>query len=161
MKVVGIDLAGKQENDTGFCLLDGSDVVTRVLKSDVEIVEVVRGTEPDVVAVDAPFSFPDEGMYRDCDKELKDMGYEVLSPNYPGMKVLVQRAKALIGKLKGLGEFDIIEVFPRAAEKNLPVKRTNSMTEDEYDAFLCALTGRKYMKDEYMDLDGIVIPEEE
>ncbi len=161
MKVVGLDLAGKQENDTGFCLLEGSDVRTMVLKSDIEILEVVKGTDPNVVAVHAPLYFPEDGMYRDCDEELKDMGYEVLSPNFPGMKVLVRRAKSLVAKLERIDDFEIIEAFPRAAMDRLPIKKTDNMTEDEFDALLCALTGKKYLQDEYEDLDGIVLPEEE
>lgn len=160
MKVVGLDLAGKQENETGFCLLDVPDVRTEILKKDVEIVEVVKGADPDLIAVDAPLSSPEDGMYRDCDEELKDRGYDVLSPNFPGMKVLVRRAKSLMRKLEEADDYEIIEVFPRASEKNLPLKKTKNTTEDEFDALLCALTGKKYLEGEYENLGGIIVPEE-
>ncbi len=161
MKVVGLDLAGKQENDTGFCLIQGSNVRTETVKSDIEILELIKGIDPDLVAIDAPLSFPEEGMYRDCDEELKDRGYDVLSPNFPGMRVLVNRARSLVKKLEEMDGLGIIEVFPRATEKILPVKKTGNMTEDEFDGFLCALTGKKYLRDEHEDLDGIIIPEGE
>ena len=160
MRVVGLDLAGKKENETGFCLLHGSEVTTETVREDIEIIELIKGSEPDVVAVDAPFDFPEDGMYRECDEKLKERGYDVLSPNFPGMKVLVERAKSLIEKLEEVDDFEIIEVFPRATEEILPVKKTKNMTEDEYDAFLCALTGKKYLQDEQENLDGIIIPEE-
>ncbi len=158
MKVVGLDLAGKEENETGFCLLEPPEVRTEILKTDIEILEVVKGADPDLIAVDAPLSFPEEGMYRDCDEKLKDRGYDVLSPNYPGMEVLVRRAKGLVNKLKNIDDFEIVEVFPRASEKNLQVKKTKNLTEDEFDALLCAITGKKYLRDEYEDLDGIIVP---
>ncbi|MFP4116588.1 MAG: DUF429 domain-containing protein [Candidatus Aenigmatarchaeota archaeon] len=161
MKVVGLDLAGKEENDTGFCLLDGCSVRTEVLKTDVEILEVVKGVNPDLIALDAPLGFPEDGMYRDCDEELKEKGYDVLSPNFPGMKVLVRRAKSLVEKLKTVDGFEIIEVFPRASEDNLQVRRTENLTEDEFDALVCALTGKKYLRDEHEDLKGIIVPVEQ
>ncbi|MFP4115807.1 MAG: DUF429 domain-containing protein [Candidatus Aenigmatarchaeota archaeon] len=160
MKVLGLDLAGKDENDTGFCLLDGSKVETHVVKADVEILELVKGADPDVIAIDAPLSFPEDGMYRGCDQRLRDRGYDVLSPNFPGMRVLVNRALSLVKKLKREDDFEVIEAFPRATEKILPVKKGKNMTEDEHDAFLCALTGKKYLQGEHENLDGIIIPED-
>ncbi len=160
MKVVGLDLAGKQENDTGLCFIEGSSVKILTVRTDVEIMEIVKTTDPDIIAVDAPLGFPEEGMYRDCDQKLKDMGYDVLSPNFPGMRVLVNRARSLVGKLSKMDGYDIIEVFSQASEDILPARRTCGMSEDEFDAFVCALTAKKYLEGEYKDMDGIVLPED-
>lgn len=158
MKFIGLDLAGKEENDTGFCVLEDSRVETRLLHTDSEILEKVKNEDPDVIGIDAPFDFPQENKtYRTSDFQLKERGFEPLSPNFPGMRVLVLRAKEI---LKELQDYDVIEVFPRATEKILSVKPSKNANEDEFDALLCALTARNYWKDEYENLDGIIIPKE-
>lgn len=159
MKVVGLDLAGKEENDTGFCTLEDSNAETETLHSDKQILREVKEVGPDLIAVDAPFNFPEEGMYRESDLELKKRGYKPLSPNFPGMKILVKRAKGLLAKLENLKlEIEIIEVFPQASKKILQVKPADGANEDEFDSLLCAITGRKYLEGEYEDLKGVVIP---
>jgi predicted nuclease with RNAse H fold len=160
MKVVGLDLAGKPENDTGFCLLDGSSVDTDILHSDQEIIDRIREIKPDLIAIDAPFDFPEDGMYRDCDLELRKRGYDPLSPQFPGMQVLVKRVKGLLGKLEESGSYEIIEVFSDASKDILPIKPAEGVNEDEFDALACAITGEMYLKDKYGDLDGIIVPEE-
>lgn len=160
IKIVGIDLAGKEENGTGFCVLTDYRASTRLLKSDHEILEGVKEAGPDLVAIDAPFEFPKSGMYREGEVVLKDMGFSPLSPNFPGMKVLVQRAKGLISKLKELeGDFEVIEVFTSASREIMGMEPAEGTDEDEFDSLICALTGRKYLNGEYKDLDGIIIPE--
>ncbi len=158
MKAVGLDLAGKQENDTGFCLIDNSNVKTLTLGSDIEILELIKGADPDVIAVDAPLSFPKEGMYRECDDKLRKRGYDILSPNYPGMRVLVNRARSLVSKLERTDGFEIIETSSDVSEDILPVKRTGDMTDDEFEAFVCALTAVKYLQDDYENLGGMIVP---
>lgn len=160
IKIVGLDLAGKEENDTGLCLLTDYKAETKVLKSDREILKAVEEAEPDLIAIDAPFGFPESGMYREGEIVLKDMGFSPLSPNFPGMKVLVRRAKGLIGKLRELDmKFEVIEVFTAASREILGLEPAEEVNEDEFDSLICALTGRKYLNNEYKDLNGIIIPE--
>jgi len=154
MKFVGLDLAGKPENDTGFCLLRDSSVGTKILHTDGEILDEIERIGPEVIAIDAPFDFPKENeMYRKSDLELKEMGFDPLSPNFPGMKVLVTSVKEI---LKELRDYEVIETFSRAARKALSA----NANEDEFDALLCALTARKYWKGKYRDLGGIILPED-
>ena len=47
MKVVGIDLAGKTENPTGFCLFTNEGSQTKLLFTDTEILKEVEETKPD------------------------------------------------------------------------------------------------------------------
>ncbi|MFP4045632.1 MAG: DUF429 domain-containing protein [Candidatus Aenigmatarchaeota archaeon] len=158
MKVVGIDLAGKPENDTGFCVLEDHKVRAKTLKSDEEVIESLEEEEPDLVAIDAPFNFPDSGQYRESDMLLKKMGFDPLSPTFPGMKILVHRAKKLIKELERIDSLEIIEVYSRASEKIIPIQPSEDANEDKFDALLCALTGKRYLEGDYEDLSGIIIP---
>lgn len=156
MKTVGIDLAGKNENPTGYCLLEDGKVNTNKLYTNEQIIERVRKDDPQVVAIDAPFDFPDQGMFRKSDMLLKEAGFNPLSPKFEGMKVLVNRAKTIISELKK--DYRLIEVFPSAADKILSIKKTDEMNDDEYDALLCAFTAKKFIKGEFEDFDGIILP---
>jgi len=160
MKVVGIDLAGKEENPTGFCVLGEGGAETEILRSDEEIVDRIEEVGPNLIAVDAPLDFPEKGMYRKSDLELKRKGFDALSPNFPGMKMLVKRARDLLNKVDGLDlDPEIIEVFPEATEETLGLKPSEDADEDEFDALLCAITGEKYLKGECKNLYGVVVPE--
>jgi len=116
-------------------------------------VEVI---EPDIIAIDAPFSFPEEGYYRDSDKKLQELGFKPLSPRFPGMQPLVERAMKLVSELRE--NYRVIEVFPRATEGILGLgeKKTH-----EYDALLCALTGKYYFQGKFRAVgkEEIIVPE--
>ncbi len=166
MRAVGIDLAGLETNETGFCVLDfdegGKDrVQVKRLLYDREIldeVERLSGEQKvDVVAIDAPFGWPEEGYLRRSDLMLKNRGFVPLSPLFPGMKPLTRRGKMLSEILKKR-DFHVIEVFSKASEKILGLDKTRAANRDEYDALVCALTGKAFLQGKYEDLDGIVIP---
>ncbi len=161
MKVAGIDLAGKPENQTGFCLLteDGSE--TKILHTDLDILKEIKKTKPDLIAVDAPFWVPKTGNqvvpWRNAEELLMKRGFRPLSIAFPTMQLLANRAKHLVSVLRERG-YKVIEVFPRATEIILNVSKEYRKNEDEYDALLCALTGKYYLEGKFEDLDGIIIP---
>ena len=164
MRSVGIDLAGLETNETGFCVLDfnGEDkVIVKRLLTDREILQEIENVNAekkiDVIAIDAPFDFPKNGLYRSGEIKLLNRGFKPLSPMFPGMKPLTRRGKLLSTILRKEG-YLVIEVFSRASEKILGLKKSKRANEDEYDALICALTGKAYLKGEYEDLDGIIIP---
>jgi len=156
MKVIGIDLAGKDKNPTGFCVMIDGKTEVRLLRTDEEILKAVDGVEPDVVAVDAPFSFPEHGYYRDSDQKLQEEGFKPLSPRFPGMQPLVERAMKLVPELRK--SYRVIEAFPRATEKILGLEEKKT---HEYDALLCALTGKYYFQGKFraMGKEEIIVPE--
>jgi len=158
-KVVGIDLAGKPENPTGFCLLEENKTSVRVLFSDEEILKEAEAAKPDIIAIDAPFSFPAEGYFRDSEKKLQELGFKCLSPKFPGMQPLVRRAVALVSQLGGKG-YSVIEVFPHATEKILGIGMAEKANEHEYDAMLCALTGKYFLEGKCVEIgkEKIIIP---
>ncbi|UCG95346.1 MAG: DUF429 domain-containing protein [archaeon] len=165
MRVVGIDLAGLETNETGFCLLDSEEgkdsIAVKRLLSDREILDEIdslnQEKKVEVVAIDAPFDWPEQGYLRKSDLLLKNRGFSPLSPIFPGMKPLTRRGKMLSGILKKRG-FSVIEVFSKASEKILGLDKKKAANKDEYDALICALTGKAYLQGKYEDLDGIVIP---
>ncbi|MEM7820274.1 MAG: DUF429 domain-containing protein, partial [Candidatus Aenigmatarchaeota archaeon] len=69
MRIVGIDLAGKPENDTGFCLLSDNGAETKLLHTDTEILAAVEAAKPDIIAIDAPFWLP-KGNWRPAEEML-------------------------------------------------------------------------------------------
>jgi predicted nuclease with RNAse H fold len=157
MKIVGLDLAGKDTNPTGFCCIDHGKVSTKTLLSDRQILNEIDDIKPDLIAVDAPFDFPKQGYFRESDILLKKRGFKPLSPMFPGMRVLVERAKMLVKILRDRG-YKVVEVFPRATEEILGFKKDEKANEHEYDALLCAVAGKNYLNQNFEDLDGIIIP---
>jgi hypothetical protein len=157
MRVVGIDLAGKSENPTGFCSLTESGTETKLLHTDIEIINEVDMIKPDCIAVDAPFWLPRIGAWRPCDENLLRRGFRPISPLLPTMRMLTLRASRLVKTLRERG-YRVIEVFSSASEKILGLSKEPRKNKDEYDALLCALTAKAYLEGNYEDLDGIIIP---
>lgn len=157
MKVVGIDLAGKSENPTGFCLLTESGSQTKLIFSDMEILREIEEVKPECIAIDAPFWLPRVGAWRLSDEKLLRRGFQPLSPLLPTMRLLTLRASHLVKVLRERG-YKVIEVFSNASEKVLGLSKEPRKNKDEYDALLCALTAKAYLEGKYEDLDGIIIP---
>lgn len=162
MKVVGLDLAGKPENPTGFCFLTEEGADTKLLRSDEEILREIDSARPDIVAIDAPLWVPKHQFgrmtpWRNCDQLLLKRGFRPLSPMMPTMQQLANRAMSLVRQLNNRG-YKTVETFPRAVEKILGLSKEPRRNQDEYDALLCALAGKAFLEKEHEDLDGIVIP---
>ena len=163
MKIIGIDLAGKDKNPTGYCVLiieKENDKIEKnvLLYKDEEIITEVKKENPKIICIDAPLSFPRSGYFREADIELKRRGFKPLSPLFPGMKPLVERGIRLKKIFEEVG-YKVIEVFPRATEKILNLEKEKRVNKDLYDAFLCALTGKYYIKNQYEILGNeIIIP---
>jgi len=156
MRAVGIDLAGKSENDTGFCLLSDAGTETKLLHTDTEILAAIEAAKPDVVAIDAPFWMP-KGNWRPSEELLMRRGFRPLSPSFPSMRMLSMRAMNIVRVLRGRGHV-VIEVFPRATEEILGISKEPRKNQDEYDALLAALTGKAFKEGKYLDFAGVIIP---
>lgn len=157
MKVVGIDLAGKTENPTGFCILTEDGAETKLLYSDLEILREVESTDPKCIAIDAPFWLPKTGAWRSSEEKLLRRGFQPLSPNLPTMRLLTLRAAHLV-KVLLERKYKVIEVFSQASEKVLGLSKEPRKNKDEYDALICALTAKAYLEGRYEDVDGIILP---
>ena len=162
MKVAGLDLAGKPENPTGFCIMSDEGSETKLLYSDEEIIKNIDESKPACIAIDAPFWLPRAAMgrippWRKCDQLLLKRGFRPLSVAMPTMQQLAMRANSLIRQLRSKG-YVVIETFPRAAEAVLGLSKEPRKNQDEYDALLCALAAKSFVEKKFEDLDGIIIP---
>jgi len=132
MAVVGIDLAGSEKRDTGFCVLDQSlKCSTRILHSDEEIVGLTLAAQPGVVSVDAPLFLPKgrESLekkgpphFRECDRELLRMHIRFFPISLGPMRMLTARGMRLRYALEAKG-LEVIESFPGAIQDILGIPR--------------------------------------
>ncbi|MFH8109711.1 MAG: DUF429 domain-containing protein [Candidatus Aenigmatarchaeota archaeon] len=180
MKVVGIDLAGSEKRETGFCILDESlKAETSILFTDKEIIEEVEKVKPKVISIDAPLALPkgrpslskkykNYPHLRECDKELLKMGIKFFPITLGPMRKLTERGIRLKKILEKKG-FEVIETFPGAAQDLLKIPRRKekeklrkgliklgikgikkNVSEHELDAITCALVGKLYLEGNYL-----------
>lgn len=134
---IGIDLAAKEENDTGFTVLREMSARTMILKGDDEIIGKALESKPAIVAIDAPLSLPEGrccadddclcskyGISRQTDRLMLKKGIRCFWPLLPSMKPLTLRGIKLREALEDHG-LQVIEVFPSATQKllGIPTKK--------------------------------------
>jgi len=174
MIVIGIDLAGVETRETGFCILKGMKSETLILRSDKEIIQRIEEIEPDVIAIDAPLSLPkgrksiDERTdvhLRECDRELLKRKIKFFPITLGPMRSLTKRGIKLKKILKKKG-FRVIEVYPGGAQDIWKIPRKQKgleklreglgklgikgirkdMNDHELDAVTCALVGKLFLE---------------
>jgi predicted nuclease with RNAse H fold len=163
--IIGIDLAGKEKNPTGFAVWKNARVETCLIYTDNEILEAVLCAKPTIVAIDAPLKLPKRGILRKADEMLIKKGYRVFPPGLPAMKTLTLRAVKL-NKLIAEKGLNTIEIHPTSTRKalNMPTKdwetiqailksmglggtlEERRLTPHELDAVTAALTGYFHMQ---------------
>ena len=144
--IVGLDLASKETNPTGFALWDDGYVVTGIVYTDIQILNSTVRAYPDLVAIDAPLTYS-EG-YREAEKELIRRGIKAFPPNF--VKELTWRAIRLKARLG-----NVIEVFPSAFYKIMGVNENQldrfvkfehrPRTKHELDATACCLVSAMFL----------------
>ena len=130
--VVGIDLAGSEKRNTGFCLMDHNmSCETLILHTDEEILAHTIEAKPTVVSIDAPLFLPkgrksieDRGPphFRECDKELLRMHIRFFPISLGPMRMLTARGMRLRAALEEHG-LEVIESFPGAIQDILHMPR--------------------------------------
>jgi predicted nuclease with RNAse H fold len=130
--VVGIDLAGSEKRNTGFCLMDGNmRCKTMVLHTNDEILTHTLEAKPTVVSIDAPLFLPkgrksieDRGPphFRECDKELLRMHIRFFPISLGPMRMLTSRGMRLRAAFESQG-LEVIESFPGAIQDILHMPR--------------------------------------
>ncbi|MEN6329264.1 MAG: DUF429 domain-containing protein [Methanobacteriaceae archaeon] len=169
---MGIDLAGKEENPTGICIISGGNILLKTCFGDGEIMETVKTFNPWLIVIDAPLSLPrgrcclekdcacsSGGHFRQCEREIRRYG-PVLPLTFQGMKMLTLRGISLKEKLES---YHLLETHPRTVQKILGITDINQYVNEHYDlsvnpseheldAFLAALTGVFYLNDCYLEL---------
>jgi predicted nuclease with RNAse H fold len=130
--VVGLDLAGSERRNTGFCSMDSKmRCRTTVLHTDDEILNLTTRARPSVVSIDAPLFLPkgrksidDRGPphFRECDKELLKMHIRFFPISIGPMRMLTTRGMRLRAALETRG-IEVIESFPGAIQDLLHMPR--------------------------------------
>ncbi|MGB9959307.1 MAG: DUF429 domain-containing protein [Candidatus Bathyarchaeales archaeon] len=164
-EIIGLDLAGKQKNPTGWAFLKDNIVETALIYMDKEILEKITQFKPTIVAIDAPLKLPKKGLFRKADKELIKRGYRVFPPVLPAMKRLTLRAIRLNRLITEKG-VETIEVHPTSTRRALgmPLKdweeiqktfesmglegnlKKQALKPHEIDAVTAALTAYLHMQ---------------
>jgi hypothetical protein len=149
----GIDLAAKEKNPTGFCVICSDTIFVQTIFLDNQIIELINEFDPIIIAIDAPL-ITGEINIRKADKLMKKYGAMPLT--MPSMKLLTRRATKLAHHLQSNG-YKVIEVFPTATAKILGFYEKNYKkslnkinmesffnNKHEYDSYLCSLTAQLY-----------------
>ena len=165
--IIGIDLAGKPENPTGWATWENKKVKTTLLYMDNQILEAITQNKPEIIAVDAPFSLPKSGILRKADREMIKNGYRVFPPRLPAMSTLAMRAMKLNRLIAEKG-FKTIEVHPTSTCKALSIPpkdwgkiqtvltqiglegdlKVRTLTPHEIDAVIAVLTAYLCMRNQ-------------
>ena len=165
--IIGIDLAGKLENPTGWASWKNKKVKTTLLYMDNQILEAITQNKPEIIAIDAPFSLPKTGVLRKADSEMIKNGYHVFPPRLSAMSTLTMRAMKLNRLIAEKG-FKTIEVHPTSTCKALNILpkdwgkiqtvltqiglegdlKVRTLTPHEIDAVIAALTAYLHMRNQ-------------
>ncbi len=126
--IVGLDLAGSPQRPTGFCVLRSRHVEVGHLASDADILHLVQGTSPRLVAIDAPLALPagrcclldtctcaHTTHFRACDQELRRWGIPFFPLTLGPMRQLTRRGMHLKAILEAQG-VSVVETYPGAAQ---------------------------------------------
>jgi predicted nuclease with RNAse H fold len=138
-KIIGIDLAGVEHRETGFCIMQEFHgclwVKTIILYRDEEIVSECVKEKPNLISIDAPLALPkgrcclkdecscrSKGHLRECDKELLKMGIKFFPVTLGPMRKLTMRGIKL-RKILESKDFKVIETYPGGAQDLLGLPR--------------------------------------
>ena len=162
---IGIDLSASERKPTGWAIIQKRKVKATQLYMDEEIIQKTLKADPSIVAIDAPLTFPKQGILREADRQMYRLRYPVFPPLFKTMQKLTERGAKLaeILRLKGL---EVIEVHPASSRKalSMPTKEWRKiqavfrhiglrgehekrvLTKHEIDAVTAALTGLLHLE---------------
>ena len=158
---IGIDLAGSTNRPTGIAITTNKIIHLLVVYGDEEIISLISRFAPKVVAIDAPLTKPDKGKTtRLVDTLMRNLGFKVLPPGFPGMMKLTERGVKLKKAITVLG-VRVLETHPLSAIKALGLSNRKEYLNFMYkmnfhikgqinnhtiDALVAAYTALLYLK---------------
>ena len=176
MTFVGIDLAGSEKRQTGFCRLRGRRAETAVIYDDDQLLSRMARYRPTLVGMDAPLflpagrcclrndcTCPRDVHFRQCDLELRRRRIKFFPITLGPMRQLTMRGIRLAKQLEEMGHV-MLETYPGAAQdiwkiprqKNPPGLRRGlgkmvhisrrGITRHELDAITCARLAQLHHK---------------
>ena len=136
VSIVGIDLTGSEERESGWASIVGTKLATELVATDAELIEKTLSAEPFLVSIDSPLSLPsgrltefdddpgraEYGIVRHAERQLRERGINVYPALLPSMQRLTRRGVELAGKLRKIG-VPVIESYPGAAQDILGIPR--------------------------------------
>lgn len=141
-KVVGVDLRASEIRPTGWALLAGDIAVTKIVKTDEEIIRETIQHDPDVISIDSPLGIPSgrcctkdscecraKGILRECERTLWRRGVRVFPCLLPSMQKLTERGMRLAKEFRKRG-YTVIESYPGAAQDIMRIPRKKSSLDD-------------------------------
>jgi len=174
--IIGIDLAGSEKRDTGFCCLlkNSSDknnnetINVEILYSDKQILDRIKEfkTKIKVIAIDAPLSLPkgrkniddrNNVHFRQCDLELRKRRIRFFPITLGPMRMLTKRGMRLKQEIKEISKkIKVIEVYPGASYDIFGLDRKNKSEIIKFMKKFVKIKHRKNSKDYTQDeLDAI------
>lgn len=141
-KVVGIDLRASEIRPTGWALLVGDAAITKIVKTDEEIIRETIQHVPNVISIDSPLGIPFgrcctkdsckcriRGILRECERTLWRRGVRVFPCLLPSMQKLTERGMRLAKEFRERG-YKVIESYPGAAQDIMRIPRKKSSLDD-------------------------------
>lgn len=142
MKIVGVDLAGVVERQTGFAIVDGFNTVTEVVHSDEEILTEIKKSGAKLITIDSPLGYPKGrccldyncecrkyGCMRVGEKQMVKIGVRIFPCGFGGMQKLTNRGMRLRKILEKNG-YEVIETYPGSAQDLLGMPRKKAGIEE-------------------------------
>lgn len=140
-RIVGIDLTGSEEKESGWAYMVGTQVSCRRIKSDRELIESIVELKPDVVSIDSPLAYPKGrccakkdcacskyGIMRKSERMLRHFGITVYPCLIDSMVNLTTRGMKLAKTLRDMG-YTVIESYPGVAQDILMIPRKGKTNE--------------------------------
>jgi histidinol phosphatase-like PHP family hydrolase/predicted nuclease with RNAse H fold/dephospho-CoA kinase len=185
--VVGLDLTASKAKPTGVAILDGLSTWTCSLRSDEEILSLIKDRMPAIVSIDSPLGLPgggseispSAGIVRVAEHDLASVGIPAYPALIDSMKLLTLRGINLRRQIASIPNAPkVIESYPGAAQDILCIPRKqkglellraglrelglqgpglDTQSHDEMDAITAAIVGRFY---EVGEFEAMGIPAE-
>ena len=143
-KIIGIDLTGSEDKESGWAYMIANRVKCRRIKSDRELVESIKQYNPDVVSIDSPLAYPKGrccsqkdcecskyGIMRTSERMLRHFGITVYPCLIDSMVNLTTRGMRLAKQLRSMG-YSVIESYPGVAQDVLMIPRKGKTVEQFY-----------------------------
>lgn len=139
--IIGIDLTGSEDKESGWAYMAGSYAKCKRIKSDSEIIESVVKLKPDIVSIDSPLAYPrgrccsrkdckcsKYGIMRESERMLRHFGLTVYPCLIDSMVNLTTRGMKLACRLREMG-YTVIESYPGVAQDVLMIPRKGKTQE--------------------------------
>lgn len=140
-KIIGIDLTGSEDKESGWAYMTGDYVECRRIKTDAELISTVINLKPDIVSVDSPLAYPKGrccsqkdcecskyGIMRKSERMLRHFGITVYPCLIDSMIKLTTRGMKLAKTLREMG-YTVIESYPGVAQDVLQIPRKGKTQE--------------------------------